>query len=225
MQNKTYKVPSWFQGWYTFDHALQKLERGLLVLGIFTILGIGIVHILLRNIVGQGFSFSDVLSQHLTVWLGLIGATLATASSEHISIDAFSRVLQKRGLKINKIVIGLAATLGSAILTYRTVIFLLFYYHSKTGEFVHLGTTKIPLLYFLVVFPYAFGLITLRYFMQTLELLYIPADQFQQEHTGIESSTTATEISESPMIPVVSSEQRTPEQANPPKTGSEGGTR
>lgn len=191
MQNKTYQVPSWLQGWHIFDGYLQKMERGLLVLGIFAILIIGILHIFMRNFFGQGFSFSDVLSQHLTVWLGLLGATLATASSEHISIDAFSRVLKQRGLKINKLVIGAVATLGCGILTYRTIIFIAFYLNNKAVEYVHLGATKIPIWYFLYIFPYAFGLITLRYFMQTLETIYIPADQLRAEHTEADTVPAA----------------------------------
>lgn len=147
---------------------------------------------------GKGLPFSDVLAQHLTVWLGLIGASLAVSSNEHISIDAFSRVLDGMGLKINKILIGLVSFLGCGILTYRTIVFMQFYLSAKSMEYVHLGTFKLPIWYALLVFPYTFGLLTIRYLMQTLEHVYTPAHLFVAEQVeedvdvdmGVEAAST-----------------------------------
>ncbi len=206
-QEQEYVRPSWLQGWHAFDSRLQKLERGLLVCGIFTILLVGSIHILARNLIGQGLAFSDVLAQHLTVWLGLLGATLAAASSEHISIDAFSRVLRGRGLQVNKLVIGAVSTLLCGVLTYRTIVFLLFYTQSKTMEHVHLGTWNVPIWYFLLIFPYAFGLITIRYLMQTIEYGLRPAHTFVQEQDIILAEIKAAQEAETTNSEAVSDEE------------------
>lgn len=181
MQEKEQALPGWLRSWQSFNRKIQKAERGLLVVGIFTILIIGSLHVLLRNFAGKGIPFSDVLAQHLTVWLGLIGASLAVTSNEHISIDAFSRVLSGMGLKVNKILIGVVSFVGCGILTYRTVVFMQFYLNAKTAEYVHLGTFKLPIWYALLIFPYTFGLLTIRYFMQTLEHIHTPAHLFISE--------------------------------------------
>ncbi|TNE50565.1 MAG: TRAP transporter small permease [Deltaproteobacteria bacterium] len=201
MQEKEHSFPGWLRGWQAVDSKVQKLERGLLVVGIFTILIVGTLHVLLRNFLGKGLPFSDVLAQHLTVWLGLIGASLAVSSNEHISIDAFSRVLAGMGLKINKILIGFVSFLGCGILTYRTIVFMQFYLNAKSMEYVHLGTFKLPIWYALLVFPYTFGLLTIRYLMQTIEHIYTPshlyvAEQVEEDLAQEAASTEATATEE-----------------------------
>lgn len=192
-----YQRPGWLQAWYSFDNMLRFLERSLLVVGLFLILIIGCFHVLARNLIGKGLAFSSVLAQHLTVWLGLLGATLAASSSEHISIDAFSRILRNQGLKANKVLIGAVSSILCGILTYRTVIFFIFAY--QQGQKVHLGNLNLPLWCFLVIFPYAFGLITIRYAMQTIEYVIRPAHTFVNEQDTIKAE--AAKSAQAPAFP------------------------
>ena len=88
------------QTWHTFDDALQKVEQWLIVIGLMVILITGVASIVLRNTVGWGLAFADVLARQITVWLGLLGATLATTTGEHINIDALSRMFKRKGLQL-----------------------------------------------------------------------------------------------------------------------------
>jgi TRAP-type C4-dicarboxylate transport system permease small subunit len=86
------------RGWQRVDNWIKSFERFLLVLGMGMIMVFGSLDIILRNIFGWGLMFADTLARQLTIWLGLLGASVAASSSEHISIDAFSYLLKRRGL-------------------------------------------------------------------------------------------------------------------------------
>ncbi|MCB9640211.1 MAG: TRAP transporter small permease subunit [Myxococcales bacterium] len=157
--------------WSNVDEIIQKIERGILVLGMMTILVTGVIDIGLRLALGWGLGFADTLSRQITVWLGLFGAALATSHSEHINIDAFSRILRRRGLQINRIAIGVACIFMSGALTYYAIELVKFYMSNSTS-YVVLGETKLKTWWLLMAFPVSFGVMTSRYLLHTFEYLY-----------------------------------------------------
>jgi|GEM_PF-2036844 len=171
--------------WYRLDSSIQKVERFILVSGIVVILSVGMAQIILDNIylnVGvinylKGvFSFVDLLSRQLTVWIGLVGASLATSTADHINIDAFGRLLKGKQIYINKIIIGFFCVIGSFLLTMHA--FVLVADYMKNPSVVMLNSIPTQKWAWALVFPAAFSLITIRYLVQTLE--YIHAVKFPE---------------------------------------------
>jgi len=81
-----------------------KLEDGLLVLLLVSMIVIASVQILLRNVFDAGFSWGDPLLRIMVLWVGLLGAMIATRNNNHISIDVLSRYLSKRSQRITGVI-------------------------------------------------------------------------------------------------------------------------
>ncbi len=78
-----------------FFNILGWLEVAVLGLLLGTLVVLGGLQIVLRNIFHSGILWADPLMRHIVLWLGCLGAALATTSARHINIDVFSRLLPK----------------------------------------------------------------------------------------------------------------------------------
>ncbi len=58
-----------------------------------TLVVLGALQILLRNAFHSGLLWADPLMRHIVLWLGAMGAALASAHMRHITVDALSRLL------------------------------------------------------------------------------------------------------------------------------------
>ena len=54
---------------------------------------LGCLQIVLRNFFHSGILWADPLMRHIVLWLGCLGAVLATTRLRHINIDVFTRLL------------------------------------------------------------------------------------------------------------------------------------
>ena len=70
-----------------------RLEVGAVALLLGTLVVLGSVQILLRNAFHSGLLWADPLMRHIVLWLGAMGAALASAHMRHITVDALSRLL------------------------------------------------------------------------------------------------------------------------------------
>ncbi len=73
--------------------ALGLVEVSILGLLLGTLIVLGGLQIVLRNIFHSGLLWADPLMRHIVLWLGCLGAALATTTARHINIDVFSRIL------------------------------------------------------------------------------------------------------------------------------------
>ena len=101
------------------DHWLASLERALVVLLLSGLLGLGLLQVIERNVLASGLFWADELLQHLVLWLGFLGASLATREQRHLSIDVLSHFLPTRwqlwlGLLINTVALVLCLLLVQA---------------------------------------------------------------------------------------------------------------
>src|SRR5262249_47018683 len=78
------------------DHWLASLERALVVLLLTGLLGLGLLQVIERNVLASGIFWADELLQHIVLWLGFLGASLATREHRHLSIDVLSHFLPGR---------------------------------------------------------------------------------------------------------------------------------
>jgi len=78
------------------DHWLASLERALVVLLLTGLLGLGLLQVIERNVLASGIFWADELLQHMVLWLGFLGASLATREHRHLSIDVLSHFLPRQ---------------------------------------------------------------------------------------------------------------------------------
>lgn len=76
-----------------FYDLFANLEMGVIVLLLATLVVVGVLQIVLRNTMQTGILWADPLMRHIVLWLGTLGASLATARVRHINIDVLSRLL------------------------------------------------------------------------------------------------------------------------------------
>ncbi len=79
----------------TWIKRLHRAEDALLVLLLSTMIVLASTQILLRNLFDSGFVWIDPLLRVLVLWLGLIGATVATRNNRHIRIDLLTRFFKR----------------------------------------------------------------------------------------------------------------------------------
>jgi C4-dicarboxylate transporter, DctQ subunit len=75
---------------------LTTLERTLVVLLLMALLLLGLLQILLRNLAAGGLFWGDEVLRHLVLWLGFLGASLATREEHHLRIDVLVRIVPAR---------------------------------------------------------------------------------------------------------------------------------
>ncbi|ETW97036.1 MAG: hypothetical protein ETSY1_24225 [Candidatus Entotheonella factor] len=81
-------------------HMLQRLEqwmavleRSVVVISFVGLMLLGLLQIILRNVFASGLFGADEILRHLVLWIGFLGASLATREQRHLRIDILSRVL------------------------------------------------------------------------------------------------------------------------------------
>ena len=148
------------------DHWLASLERALVVLLLTGLLGLGLLQVIERNVLASGIFWADELLQHLVLWLGFLGASLATREQRHLSIDVLSHFLPPRwqlwlGLLVNTVALMLCLLLVQAA-------WGLVRSEYTAGTMLTFG---VPAWLAQSIIPLGFGSITLRFALRLAETL------------------------------------------------------
>ena len=141
--------------------SLGKIETGLLCLIIAMMLGLAILKIVMRYVFSASLLWSDIMLQHLTLWLCLLGAALATCERRHISIDVLSRILPEKITRWSNLIVDCLALIVVGILSYYGFIFL---QDEQLSEAVLIGS--VPLWWAKAIIPYGFVLIGIHLVLQ-----------------------------------------------------------
>jgi C4-dicarboxylate transporter DctQ subunit len=95
---------------------LARLELGVIALLLAGLVVLGCLQIVLRNVFHGGLLWADPLMRHLVLWLGCLGAALATTRIRHITIDVFTRVLPAPLRPWRRVVVYLATAVAAFVL-------------------------------------------------------------------------------------------------------------
>ena len=83
----------------SWKQRLHRFEDALLVILLSAMIALAGTQILLRNLLDTGFVWIDPMLRVLVLWLGLIGATVATRNDKHIQIDVLTRFFERNTLR------------------------------------------------------------------------------------------------------------------------------
>lgn len=143
------------------DSFLNKLEGGLLILLLAVMIVLAFLQVVLRNFFAEGIFWADILLRHLVLWVGFLGAALATSVDRHIGIDAFARLFSSRTKSGIRIVTNLFAVAVSFLLFNASRTFLQF--EREDARELFLG---IPEWYSALIIPVGFGLIMVHFLIR-----------------------------------------------------------
>ena len=143
--------------------AAVKCEAFLLGSLLIVMITTAIIQILLRNFFASGIAWVDPLQRSIVLWIGFLGATMATKQGRHISIDALSRFFTGTSQLTVRIVTDLAATIVSIILSSAAYTFL----HDEwgAGDRTYLGLYTWMIAF---IIPLGFGIISYRFFYRVI---------------------------------------------------------
>jgi len=133
------------------------VENCLLSLSLFVMIALASVQIIMRNFWDSGLSWGDPSLSILVLWVGMLGAMVATREKNHISIDVLSRFLPMRFKGLNQIVLDLFTAIICALLCYHSYRFVLMEFEDGTTAF-----ESVPAWLCEAIIPFGFGLIALR---------------------------------------------------------------
>jgi TRAP-type C4-dicarboxylate transport system permease small subunit len=140
--------------------ALHRLEDTILVGLLLLMIGMAVTQIFLRNLFETGIVWSDVMVRILVLWVGLIGAMVASRQDNHISIDILDRYMPERAKVYTSFVIKLFTAWICAIVAYYSLLFVKMEFADGGIAFAQVPTWLCE-----AIIPFAFTVIALRYFL------------------------------------------------------------
>ena len=151
---------------------LRALEDAILVTLLTAMLLLAITQIGLRNFYDSGIIWGDALLRVLVLWVGLIGAMVASRKGDHINIDLITRCVRPRLKAVISFISSLATTFIAALLAYHSYRFVLLEYEDGLIAFAGVPNWACE-----IILPVAFSIIAVRY----LSLSYLALTQPSSE--------------------------------------------
>lgn len=143
----------------TFFEKLAKIEAFLLSVCLGLMVFMVLYQIVLRNFFSSGIIGGDVFVRHLLLWVGFLGAGLATRGGMHIRIDIASKVLNQKGLKVARVLTDIFSVIICSLLVYASYSFVKIGYESADK----LLFMNLPIWFMESIIPIGFLIMTLRF--------------------------------------------------------------
>jgi TRAP-type C4-dicarboxylate transport system permease small subunit len=134
------------------------MEEVLLVVLLGSMLLIAFFQIVLRNVFATGLTWGDPVVRNLVLWVGFVGAALATREGKHIQIDLVSRWTGPRAKKIADVL-----TQGFSFLTCCWLIWASIKFIINDIEMKNMLFSGIPSWVSEIVLPLTFGSMAFRF--------------------------------------------------------------
>ena len=143
------------------DVALNRVEGALLVALLSVMVLLSFLQVVLRNVLGEGILWADVLLRHLVLWIAFLGASLAVSHQRHISIDALTRSMPARWQLVVRAGTNLFAAALCFILFDASRSFLV--YEIEDGRILFFD---IPEWYSQLIIPVGFALLSVHFLVR-----------------------------------------------------------
>jgi C4-dicarboxylate transporter DctQ subunit len=141
--------------------AIHRGEDALLVIILLVMIVLAGVDIIARLLFGGGISWVPPFLRVLVLWLGLLGALLATRSREHIAIDLASRLGGPALKRVLAIVTTVFAAGVCGLIAWHSSLFVQLAY-----EFGDVAFNRVPAWPLQLIIPISFGLMAIRFGLQ-----------------------------------------------------------
>ncbi len=145
---------------------LQKIEDGILTGLLLIMILMAVLQIFLRNFFESGILWGDELVRVLVLWIGLIGAMIASRNNHHISIDIITRYLPERIKPWTSLLTALFTTIVCTTMTWFSTAFVLL--EKQDGL---IAFAAVPAWVCESIIPISFAIISLRYLILSFHIL------------------------------------------------------
>lgn len=141
------------------NSGLEMVESFLLTLILMVMISLAFSQVILRNFFHSGISWGDVFVRYMVLWVGFIGASVATKEGGHLAMDLVSRFLPEFLRKPTAMFVDAASSFVCgclAVAAYKSVFVL----KEETAAFILPG---LPAYWAAVIVPIGFALMSLRF--------------------------------------------------------------
>lgn len=145
---------------------LHRIEDGLLILALLSMITMAVLQILLRVLFHSGVVWGDEFVRVLVLWLGLLGAVSASRNDSHIRIDLASRYLPDRLKTWAAGLMQLATAFVCGLAAWYAVRFVLIEF-----EFQDRAFAAVPAWICEIIIPIGFAAVSLRYVILSVNQL------------------------------------------------------
>jgi TRAP-type C4-dicarboxylate transport system permease small subunit len=148
---------------------LNHIEDGLIVLILLMMIGLAVYQIVLRNVFSSSLVWVEPLLQNAVLWIGLLGAMIASRRDEHIRIDLINTWLKPEARRWLAMVVDLFTCAVCAVVAWYSMLFL-FEEMGQGGN----AFPGVPSWILQAMIPIGFSVISFRYLiMFFLDLLHL----------------------------------------------------
>ncbi len=147
------------------NYSLYKIQKVTVVALFAVLLSLAFTQVVLRLFFRAGIENADSITRYLVLWIGFLGASLATYKNRHITIDIVSQLLRKKGNRVVSVAVNSAAFIVTGFLCYSSVVFII----NEMSD-----TTKVmfvPLWVLELALPTAFLFMSLRFLQNAIEAI------------------------------------------------------
>jgi TRAP-type C4-dicarboxylate transport system permease small subunit len=145
------------------DKGLYLIESSLLLLTLSFVIVIAFLQVVFRNLLSTSIAWGDPLLRHLVLWIGFLGAGLATRENRHINIDALYRVLNPVWKNRIRSMTNVFSAFICALLARASFSFVRDEFQAKSTMYL-----EIPLWPFVSILFLGFVVITFRFLMKSI---------------------------------------------------------
>ncbi len=151
------------------DKTLAVFENSLIIALVTVMVLMAFWQVIMRNLFDAGILWGDIFLRHLVLWVGFIGASLATRDEKHISIDILSRMASRKMLPLVRIITDALTIVICGVLARGGYKFVAYEKEAGTVLFKSPWLGDVPAWIFQIIIPFGFALIGFRFFMKLLE--------------------------------------------------------
>lgn len=160
---------------------LHRLEDGLLITILFLMMVMAVLQIFLRNAMDSSVVWIDPFLQHAVLWIGLLGAMIASRNDEHIRIDIASHYLPAHWHRWLVLLVDLFTFGICALVAWHSFGFVV-----GEMEYAMPAFGAVPGWLAQAIIPFGFAVIALRYAVLAV-LGILGRRPRQEEHSGLPS--------------------------------------
>jgi TRAP-type C4-dicarboxylate transport system permease small subunit len=145
------------------ENYLVKIETVFLVASLIVMVLLAFLQVVLRNLFSSGILWADTFLRYLVVWVGFIGAAIATKEERHISVEVLTKFLSS----LYQNIVSFVTSIAAAVVCY--------YLFKAAMQFLDIGLPadvkvfgNIPLSYFMVIIPIGYLLMIFHFIIRAL---------------------------------------------------------
>ena len=141
-----------------FRNWIHCIENTVLSLFLSILIVLSFLQIISRLLFDTGLNFIDSINYQLVLWIGLLGAAIATRTNEHINIDVMSRILPIKWQYIVNVILNIFSSLICAVAAWASFRFIM-----DEMNYGYDIVGSIPSWVFASIIPFSFSVISIRF--------------------------------------------------------------